>query len=430
MIEIQATSGEQITLTFGFSNPERPSVAPVDLEANTMRFRVYGPDGRLFADSRFHSDSSGNGQLVPANPQGIIPGQLLEGNGNDFLYLLGFPLDAQPGIYTAEATARAAGHSMAQRFARIFLSQAPRLEISTQLTSQQQEYAVSFWIRASSPRKILLLRELYLMALSDRTRRPVPAGNLFAFAKHEDHTQTNLLPLSEYTLRTGWTRLVISSHLMQLPVIDRFSQPVAYHHGPRWANPYYRDHLTYDIDGQERNSPLAWSNDFGPGPLFYVYLNDPHWGCRDFRVRWEDHFRIVADSSGDVQLSDSDPRRRSIICRPDFRDQLEFFPFALPALNIPLAALRSQNWEAGYQMYADLEHLILNYPPLGPGRRHDFILPELFTTGLSPYYNFDTELTIFRPGKGSFSRFMVGYEQTDPKVQVKPPEQFIRIERP
>lgn len=419
---VTAYPGQQVQLSYNFLNPDnRDTYQPGSVLDHTARMRVYNPSGSLVADSQYHTASDGSGAQPASYREDILGGQLLSTSGTTYLYLLSIPEDWPLGSYVVEFSANVQDYPVSDRFAQINLTAAPRIQISGQLQeTESNDYAISFWFRTAQAQEIKLLKSLVDMMRLDKIRRPIEDSRIFASARHEDGATTDLLPLSTYTLRPGWTHITVSKDLFQLPIINRARAAAPYQNGPQWANPYYQDHLVYSIDNVDQVNPFAWSSTYGPGPLFYIYLNDPHWGCANFKVGWERDFRVVGQPNG-TQLNEGDPRIPQIICRPDWLGIIDYFAFAQPAELVVLSQMRNQRWRPEYQINYTTTSAYFNYPLNGPGPENIHLLTDFMSAGPSPYYNQQIEVTKLEPRDNSFNRFAAGYNAKDWRVRAVPP---------
>lgn len=415
--------GAQLALTHAFANPDRPGSAAVP--SSLPRFRVWGPEGRLMLDSSYYTGTD-------KAPAGVAPGQVLDEGQGRYTLLWSVPEDAPTGRYMVEAGTTINDYPYNDTVAVVTMRSPLKLKLEALVQpSETPLLAYSCWFNVRQATQIRLLRELWLMIQADQTRRDVDPGAVFAFARHESGEQTDLLPLSAYTLKTGWTHVTVSAGLFQLPAVDRLYQPVGYggSSGDRYGNPYWHDGTVYDLETGQGQSPLAFDDRFGPGPLHYLYLSDPHWGCRDYKCRWTQYGRLQADPTSPVTLEGSDARRLELVCLPDFAGKIAFFAYARPAERVTLEELSGARAYREYVMAYDSGKLWTNYIMAGPGNAHTAFAPELTASGPSHYYRIDTEVVRHDPVPGSTNRFLLGHDmpEWDGKSPLADPSSLIRI---
>ena len=157
----------------------------------------------------------------------------------------------------------------------------------------------------------------------------------------------------------------------------------------------------------QAQSPFAFASAYGPGPLFYLYLTDPHWGCRDFKLTWTANGRLDADPTSSVTLNGRDARRLELICTPDFKNKIDFYAHAMPARQITMAELNCHTANKGYALAYDNARVWLDYNPNGPDSRHSCLASEMSSGGPSDYYKVDTEVVRLEPADGSPDRFVL-----------------------
>lgn len=391
MQEITTYPGTQLTLSYSFTDPSRPglTIAPTN-----VRFRIFGPGGQLVLDTA----------TLAAPIEDVVPGQLLQDSPSRFTLLWSIDPTINRGRYSVEALGTIGSDSIDDTVGTIWIGEPLSVSLSAMVQDPAppvEAYRCFFYVNDAT--QLRLLRELVTMAKSDKLRRT--CGAIFATAKHEDNPEQDLLALDVLTLLPGWTLLTISSGLFMLRAVDRLYQPVGYGAGgDRYANPYWRDGLVYDFEASQGQSPLADATRFGPGPLFYLYLSDPHWGCKDFKVRFDQGGRLLADPTSTLALSSADPRRLSLVCRPDFAHLVH--PDRRPLGLVCPEALRR-----GYTAALDGTQIWLRGAMNGAGLTHPLFAPEFSSGGPSNYYRIGLSASRRDWPDGSTDRYLLREER-------------------
>lgn len=416
-----AYQGQMIRVPFVFTNPDRPQV--VETPETWPRVRVYGPQGIVCDSEGYRMDVvAGTDHLPPTS----LTGQVLPVVSGGYEYLLSIPKTFPVGDYRVEASAQIAGYPILRDVATFYLAPALKVEMQATVRSLQNDSsAYSLWFHTDKPFPLKLNRAIYQMLQADTGRLNRDVSKCFAYAKHERSSPEDLIDLTSYTLRPGWTRIVVSDQLWMIPVVDRSEDLTAnYVSSARYANPYWEDTTLYNYGDYQGTSVFATA-DYGPGPIFYLYASDPQWGCRNFGAVMQDDRQLVASQAA-PPIPSYDSRRMQIVCRPDFKDKIDYYAFAESAETISEVSARNHRILPAYTVVHDSINLYLNYRPYGPSSRHTVICPEFCTSGITSYYNIDVEIISGDPEVGGYSRFMTGYDSFDGRTSYGPPHETLR----